>query len=128
MLDQMGDAIAVFSENGALCFSNRAYRKLWNVDPEASFVQMTVLDATRTWQGLCQATPVLGDVREFVGLRDNRVEWWAKIRMKSGQHLSCGVFPISHGATMVVFSQESSDSRIETQISARLLIDQAEDG
>jgi PAS domain-containing protein len=105
VMDQMADAIAVFSENGALCFSNQAYRRLWRVDPEASFVQMAVLDATRTWQSLCQPTPVLGEVRDFVGLRENRAEWWGQIQLKTGQDLTCGVFPVSHGATMVVFSR-----------------------
>ncbi len=108
MMDQMEDAISVFSNNGALCFSNRAYRELWNVDPEASFVQLTVLDATRTWQGLCHATPVLGEIRDFVGLHENRVDWWAEIRMLTGQSMTCCVFPISHGATMVVFSAVAS--------------------
>ncbi len=108
MLDQLNEAIVVFSENGALTFSNTAYRELWRVDPEASFVQMTVLDATRTWQGQCHATPILGEVREFVGLRENRAEWLAQIQMNTGQSLSCCVFPIGHGATMVTFSRVPS--------------------
>ena len=118
MLDQMDDAIAVFSENGALCFSNAAYRALWNVDPEGSFVQMTVLDSTRTWQGLCQATPVLGEVRDFVNAHKNRSEWWDQIQLLTGQVLTCGIFPISHGATMVVFSRENPGS---LQNGARLI-------
>jgi PAS domain-containing protein len=105
MLDQMEDAIVVFAENGALCSSNQAYRKLWNVDPEASFVQMAILDAARTWQGQCHASPVLGEVREFVETQENRAAWWGKIRLKSGLDLCCGVYPVSHGATMVVFSR-----------------------
>ena len=109
MLDQMDDAIAVFSDNGGLCFSNAAYRKLWNVDPEASFVQMTVLDASRCWQNLCRATPVLGEVRDFVGLQENRAEWWGKVQLKSGPSLLCCVYPISHGATMVVFGHVPPD-------------------
>lgn len=112
MLDQMEDAIAVFSDNGALSFSNVAYRNLWNVDPEASFVQMTVLDATKTWQAMCQATPVLGEVREFVSLRENRVEWWDQIELNSGHSLSCCVFPVSHGATMVVFSRIAPNGQL----------------
>jgi len=114
MLDQMEDAIAVFSEIGALSFSNVAYRKLWNVDPETSFVQMTVVDATRTWQDLCQATPVLGEVRDFVGLRENRAEWWGQIQQKTGLSLSCCVFPISHGATMVTFSRIPPETPLAT--------------
>jgi hypothetical protein len=101
----MEDAIVVFADNGALCSSNQAYRKLWNVDPEASFVQMAILDAVRTWQSQCHASPVLGEVRDFVETQENRAEWWGNIQMKNGQNLCCGVYPVSHGATMVVFSR-----------------------
>jgi len=114
MLDQMDDAIAVFSENGGLCFSNQAYRKLWKVDPETSFVQMNVLDATRIWQDQCHATPLLGEVREFVGLRENRVEWGGEIQLNTGRSLSCCVFPISHGATMVMFCRVPSNDPPKT--------------
>ncbi len=106
MLDQMDDAIAVFSDRGGLCFANRAYREMWGVDPESSFVPMTVLDATRTWQGLCHPTPVLGEVREFVGLRDTRAEWQDQMQLVTGQAITCRVIPISHGATMVVFTRD----------------------
>jgi len=128
MIDQMDDAIVVFSENGALNFSNAAYRKIWSVDPEASFVQMSVLDATRTWQGMCQATPVLGEIREFVGLRKNRVEWWGEIQLKGGQSLSCCVFPISHGATMVVFSRDHPDNPLPGTTPSELRLENIEDG
>ncbi len=114
VLDQLDDAIVVFSESGGLSFSNQAYRKLWKVEPEASFVQVSVLDATRTWQDQCRATPVLGEVREFVALRENRAEWWGEIQLNAGQHLSCCVFPIGHGATMVVFSRISPSELPET--------------
>ena len=110
MLDQMDSAIAVFSDNGALSFSNVAYRQLWKVDPEVSFVQMTVLDATRTWQALCEPSPVLGEVRDFVGIHENRAEWSDRIQLLTGQVLTCCVFPISHGATMVVFSRNNTET------------------
>ena len=106
MMDQMDDAITVFSDRGGLCFANRAYRELWGVDPEGSFVPMTVLDATRTWQGLCHPTPILGEIREFVGLRENRAEWDDQIQLLTGQTMTCRVVPIGHGATMVVFARD----------------------
>jgi hypothetical protein len=79
---------------------------LSGVDPESSFVPMKVLDATRTWQGQCHPTPVLGEVREFVGLCENRAGWQEQMQLLTGQILTCGVFPISHGATMVVFTRD----------------------
>lgn len=104
MLDQLEDAIVVFSSSGTLSFSNAAYRKLWRVDPENSFVQMTILDAIRIWKNLCHATQVMGEVHEFISSRDNRTEWRTPIQLTSGKVMTCGVFPIDHGASMVVFS------------------------
>lgn len=106
ILDRLDDAIAVFSESGGLVFSNSAYHNLWEVDPDNSFAQMSVLDATRSWQDRCQATPVLGEIRDFVATRDNRADWWARIGLKSGQDLICHVYPIQNGATMVSFANE----------------------
>lgn len=110
ILDRLEDAIAVFSESGALTFSNAAYRNLWDVDPENSFAQMSVLDATRSWQDHCKATPVLGEIRDFVATRENRADWWSLIQLKSGQDLICNVYPIQNGATMVCFANRSSDA------------------
>ncbi|MFT7595177.1 MAG: PAS domain-containing protein [Paracoccaceae bacterium] len=109
ILDRLDDAIAVFSESGGLVFSNASYRSMWEVDPDNSFAQMSVLDATRSWQDGCQATPVLGEIRDFVATRENRADWWSRISLKSGQDLICNVYPIQNGATMVSFARTSSE-------------------
>jgi len=110
ILDKLEDAITVFSESGGLIFSNTAYRNLWDVDPDSSFAQMSVLDATRSWQDRCQATPVLGEIRDFVATRENRADWWSHIRLKAGRKLICNVYPIQNGATMVSFANSASDT------------------
>ncbi len=105
IFDRLDDAIAVFSIEGHLTFSNTAYHKLWDVDPEKCFAQTAIVDAIRVWQEKCRATPVWGDIRDFVQSQDNRAEWWAKITTKSGEVLICSVHPIHSGATMVNFSR-----------------------
>ncbi len=106
ILNGLDDAIAVFSVNGTLTFSNTSYQNLWNVDPEKSFAQTAIVDALRIWQENCAATPVWGDIRDFVTSSENRAEWWARVVLKSGKTLICGVHPISNGATMINFSYE----------------------
>ncbi len=108
VLDRLDDAICVFVADGSLAFSNRAYRDLWNVDPDLCFSQTTILDATRTWQGLSHATPVWGDIRDFMACRENRAEWWASVNLRSGKELICEVSPIQNGATMICFRTSCS--------------------
>ncbi|MHA6264257.1 PAS-domain containing protein [Arenibacterium sp. CAU 1754] len=116
ILDQLDDAIAVFASDGSLTVTNAAYRDMWSVDPDNSFAQTTALDATRSWQDQCKATPVWGEIRDFVAARENRAEWWADVRLKSGTPLLCTVSPIQNGATMVVFGHAPNGERQEPRV------------
>lgn len=113
IMDQLDDAIAVFAADGSLTVNNAAYRSLWSVDPDNSFAQTTVVDATRSWQSQCKATPVWGEIRDFVAERENRAEWWSNIRLQDNTAILCTVSPIQKGATMVVFSHARNDQMNE---------------
>lgn len=105
LLDTLDDAMVVFSSTGLLTTSNAAYRRLWGIDPESSFVDMTVLDAIRHFQSQCDATPVFGEIRDFVLDCTERAEWDGCIRTKSGVGLICRVHPVNGGATLVRFQK-----------------------
>ena len=104
VLDKLADAIAVFGDDGTLAFTNLAYQKLWGDSGETGFEPDSVLDVTRTWQEQCAATPILGEVRDFVEMRDNRAEWSGDLRMRNGTRLICIVSPMQNGATIVRFT------------------------
>ncbi len=119
ILDKLPDAVAVFSANGTLAFSNTAYHLLWDVDPDQSFALVNVLDATRLWQERCTATPVWGEIRDFVEMRENRADWTAQIRTRNGTLLTCAVGPMPNGATIVRFTAEAAntqDAQLETAL------------
>lgn len=105
IFDQLDQAIAVFSRDGTLSFSNVAYHRLWGVDPDRSFAQTTILDATRLWQDHCRATPMWGEIRDFVAISENRTEWFGKIRLADGEEMTCAIYPINGGSTMVSFER-----------------------
>ncbi|WP_286193840.1 PAS-domain containing protein [Tropicibacter sp. R16_0] len=111
ILDQLEDAIAVFASDGALAFSNVAYHQMWQVDPDASFATVSVLDATRIWQDKCTATPVWGEIRDFVDSRENRSQWRELVHLRSGDTLTCTVSPIQNGGTMIRFTAHSRVSQ-----------------
>ena len=104
ILDKLADAIAVFADDGTLAFTNYAYQMLWGETGEVGFDQTTVLEVTRQWQDHCAATPVLGEIRDFVSARENRAEWSAEIALKTGAHMTCMINPMQNGATIVRFT------------------------
>ncbi len=104
ILDKLADAIAVFADDGTLAFTNYAYQQLWGDSDEVGFASATVLEVTRQWQERCAATPVLGEIRDFVNTRDNRTEWSAELTLKNGGVMSCTINPMQNGATIVRFS------------------------
>ncbi len=106
ILDKLADAIAVFSDDGTLAFTNYAYQILWGDSDEAGFDPATVLEVTRLWQDHCAATPVLGEIREFVNGRENRAEWSGELTLRNGTTMTCTVSPMQNGATIVRFSAE----------------------
>ncbi len=103
VMDTLDDGIAVFSPDGTLAFSNAAYNQMWAVDPDASFAKVTVVDATRVWQEKCMATPLWGEIRDFVNNRETRSEWWAAVRRRDGRAIDCTIHPIPNGATAIRF-------------------------
>lgn len=107
VLDSLSDAVVVFASDGTLAMSNRAYNGLWRVDPDKNFAQVSIVDATRIWQDRCAATPVWGEIRDFVATRENRAEWWSRIELRTGAAMTCIVTPIQNGATLVRFADWS---------------------
>lgn len=112
VLDNLDQAIAVFSSDGSLTMSNAAYCKLWSVDPDKSFAQVSIVDATRNWQDKCKATPVWGEIRDFVAQRDDRGEWTSEVLLRDNGAISCRVLPIHSGATMIVFEHARPPSSL----------------
>ncbi len=108
ILDKLADPIAVFSDDGILATTNYAYQKLWGDSNETGFEPATVLEITRQWQDQCAASPILGEIREFVTARENRAEWSGELTMKSGGTLTCTVSPMQNGATIVRFATDNA--------------------
>ena len=119
ILNQLDEAIAVFSSDGTLALTNAAYRRLWKVDPDSTFAKTTVVESTRAWQQKSRATPVWGEIRDFVTARENRSDWSGIIRLTSGEPLSCQVSPVQNGATMVSFSRLHQPEQAEDETDQR---------
>ena len=103
VLDALHDPVVVFSSSGLITMSNAAYANLWGVDPGTTFGEMSIIDATRHWQEVCDPTPLWGDLREFVGSQNERAEWFGSATLDNGRTIDCQFTPLAGGATMVKF-------------------------
>ncbi|WP_282092801.1 PAS-domain containing protein [Epibacterium ulvae] len=103
IMDHMDEAIAVFSKDGTMSFSNEVYHKMWNMDPDSSFAKVSIVDACRVWQDKSVATSTWGSIRDFTLGTENRDPWWCNVQTRSGDHLICQVCALQNGATMVRF-------------------------
>ncbi|WP_435311671.1 PAS-domain containing protein [Primorskyibacter sedentarius] len=107
VIDTLDDAIAIFSQNGVLTFSNAAYRTLWKSDPDSSFAELTVVDATRQWQEMCKPSPIWGELRDFVVQGHDRAAWEMHVEHKNNMRILCRVTPVAGGSTLVSFNCET---------------------
>lgn len=103
VLDNLDIGVAVFSIDGIQLISNAKYRQMWAVDPDSSFAQTTIIDAVRIWQDTCVPNPVIGEIRDFVMMRDKRADWFGTICRSSGEHIACCVTPLPNGSTLISF-------------------------
>ncbi|WP_348541094.1 PAS-domain containing protein [Thalassococcus arenae] len=105
VIETLEDPVAVFSQLGVLTFCNEAYRELWQTDPDSAFADTTIGDATQIWQQACQPSPIWGEIREFVTILTDRVQWESEVAHKTGARLLCRVEPLIAGATLVRFTE-----------------------
>lgn len=120
ILDNIDKAIAVFSVDGVQLVSNAKYREMWGVDPDSTFAQTTILDAIQIWQEGCEPSPLIGEIRDFVLMREKRAEWWGQISRDDGEQLVCSVTPIQKGSTLVSFEPRRESRAREAENSLRL--------
>ncbi|WP_375174033.1 PAS-domain containing protein [Pseudooceanicola sp.] len=103
VIDSLDEAIAVFSPQGVLSYTNAAYRDLWDMAEEDGRLDQTVSDVSRLWQSHCEASPVWGDFRDFAVGFEERADWDATVEMRDGTSLDCRFRPLNGGATLATF-------------------------
>lgn len=112
LLNTLNQSIAVFSSSGVLAFSNSAYRAMWGIDPDSSFADISVNDASMHWQAGSLPTPVWGDLRDFVVQFGERSDWEAEVTLRDGRAVICRVVPLAGGITLVTFEPEEAHTPI----------------
>ncbi|MEM1302782.1 MAG: PAS-domain containing protein [Pseudomonadota bacterium] len=101
--DAMDEAVAVFSDTGALTFTNRAYRDLWDCDPESSVIEHSMQNAVALWRDKSVPGPVWDAILAAGNRGGGSTGWHGEGEMRDGRHLNCRVARLSGGATLIGF-------------------------
>ena len=118
VIDALDEAIVVFAPNGTLSMVNKAYQELWSTDVDGTLDLPTVTEISRMWMARSKATPVWGDVRDFVLHASERTSWQEDVEMLDGARLACQVLPLTGRSTMVRFTQVAEAPAAEADLQA----------
>lgn len=103
VIDEMEEAVAVFSPSGQMVMSNRAYDGLWRQDPDQRLGEGNIRQVSRLWRAHCAPSNLWYDAEEFITTVGNRVPWQEEARLLDGRRLNCRFVPLSGGATLAAF-------------------------
>ena len=103
VIDEVDEAIAVFSPAGQMVISNSAYARLWGGDPAANLSDETLRTLSGRWRTQCAPSSVWADLEDFASNPGDRAQWKAEVRLLDGRLIDCRFGPLSGGATMTAF-------------------------
>ena len=103
VVDEMDEAIAVFSQSGQLVMSNLAYEQLWGHDPSLKLEDCSIRTLSVHWRAVSAPSSVWAEVDDYVATIGDRTTWQADARLLDGRLLSCRFSPLAAGATLVAF-------------------------
>jgi PAS domain-containing protein len=104
VMDELDEAIAVFSPAGHLVLSNAAYAALWGHDPSGIVGgDSSVLALSAHWRALTAPTKVWAQAESFVATLGERQAWLATARLADGRALTCRFVPLAGGSTLAAF-------------------------
>lgn len=103
VIDEMDEAIAVFSPSGHLVMSNRAYGGLWLSDPEQPMKEDNIRGVARLWRAQSAPSGLWSEAEEYISTVGNRIPWANEARLLDGRLLNCRFSPLSGGATLAAF-------------------------
>lgn len=103
VIDEVDEAIAVFSPAGQLVISNAGYAKLWGGESGADLLDETLRSLSGRWRMQCAPSTVWSDLEDFASNPGDRTQWKAQVRLLDGRLIDCRFAPLSGGATMTAF-------------------------
>ncbi len=109
-LDQIDEAVAVFSATGILTMSNEAYRTLWGVEDHQKITPLAISDAAKIWEARSLPSMVWRQAMTFVHEGGVRAPWSSDFTMRNGRTATFRIVPLSGGSTLIGFTPHTATS------------------
>lgn len=106
VMDAQDHAIAVFSANGTLVLSNKAYKEMWDTNHESSMTAHQLRSEIAIWQGQSAAGPDWGDLRNYISGGNRGQKWMEHLILENGRDVQCEAEGINANMTMVSFKPQ----------------------
>ena len=103
VIDQLDEAIAVFSEGGQLVMTNVAYSQIWGGDPATTLEDGSLWTLCAQWRKQSAPNPIWGQLEDFAANQGDRSQWRAEARLLDGRMVDCRFAPLAGGATLTAF-------------------------
>lgn len=103
VIDEVGEAIAVFAQSGQLVMSNNAYAAMWGHDPAELLADSTVRSLSAHWRVQSAPSAIWSEVEDYVATVGDRAIWQGEARLLDGRLVSCRFAPLAAGATLALF-------------------------
>lgn len=103
VIDAMEDAVVVFSQDGAIVMTNRAYHALWGAPEAPPLGASGKVAAVDQWKAAAAPTLLWDDLLHYIGALGARDPWERELRLLDGRAFRCRITPLPHGATLVSF-------------------------
>lgn len=106
VIDNIPDAIAVFSPSNTLVMSNLAYSDLWPNETE----MLDLRTSLRAWKSQCASSGVWRSVETFANSHREREAWTDLVFLKDGRQFELHVIPLPGSMSMIKFSKSEAKS------------------
>ena len=111
VLDELEDAIAVFSNANTLVMTNRSYGDLWQDGGPADYEVLDLRAAVRVWKARSAPTTVWRRIEMLPQTGSRPEPLTERIVLTNGRQIVCTATRIRGGMTMVRFSTAERDLR-----------------
>ena len=105
VLDSLDEAVIVFSPVGTATFSNGAYRRFWQAQPESELSDYSIHDALHDWKTHFQPSDIWSPLEDYLTDINPRPDLYRTIKTNNNKAISVRVVYLHGGNKAVVFSQ-----------------------
>lgn len=118
-LDAMEEAVLVVNAAGVVSLTNKAYRALWENEPDETLIVQRLRDVVHHWIELSEASSMWDALIAAAERRGGPSEWRGEVTMADGRALRCRTQRLRGGATLIGFRTVSPHLFLDPRLAAR---------